>query len=270
MLPGMSFRYAYSIRLLLIGAGMGYVTCAQAAQVWVDRPISLPNHDWAFDFGLGVGHLDTRPDSRTGVGLNLEAAVGATRRLEIGIRTGIRIGDDGRITKADEYGRLFDRQTFGTNHDDIANPEFRIRIALATGDIAELALEARAFIPIEDHSRFGAMFGVPLYFHLGHRVRLDTGGYFPVVFTDPKLWAISVPLDIWIQVTPSLWLGPMTGFRSTRWGDAERSDWSLGFGLGYEVTHALDFKTMLLMPGINHEEGARNFGVGAGIQVRIE
>ncbi|HMA96553.1 MAG TPA: hypothetical protein VKP30_27900 [Polyangiaceae bacterium] len=265
----MSFRHPLLVRLLLVAAGVGYMHSAQAAQVWVDRPISLPRHDWAFDFGMGIGHLNA-PGSPTGVGLNLEAAVGATRRFELGIRTGIRLGDDGRITKADEYGRLFDRQTFGTNYDHVANPEFRMRIALATGDIAELALEARAFIPIEDHSRFGGMFGVPLYFHLGHRVRLDTGGFFPVVFTDPKLWAISVPLDIWIQVTSSLWLGPMTGFRTTRWGDAERSDWSLGFGLGYQITHALDFKTMLLMPGINHEEGARNFGVGAGIQVRIE
>ena len=48
------------------------------------------------------------------------------------------------------------------------------------------------------------------------------------------------------------------------------SSWSFGFGLGYSITRALDLKAMMLMPGINHTEDARNFGAGVGIQVRIE
>src|SRR5690242_7999378 len=97
-----------------------------AAPRWVARSLTLPRHDWAFDFGLGVGHFDA-PDPPTGVGLNVEMAVAVTRHLELGLREGFRFGAEGRATRADEYGRLFDRQTFGTNHDDLANPEFRMR-----------------------------------------------------------------------------------------------------------------------------------------------
>ena len=240
-----------------------------AAGPWVDRSITLPRHDWAFDVGLGIGHLDV-PNSPTGAGLNLEGRVGVTRRLEIGLRTGFRFGNDGRATRADEYGRLFDRQTFGTNNSNVANPEFRIRGAVVEGEVVELGLEGRAALPFEDNSHFGMLFGLPLAFHLGSSVRLDTGAYVPVVLCDPTLYAISVPLDVWIQATAKLWLGPMTGFRSQHQGAAERTDWSFGFGLGYSITRALDLKAMMLMPGINHPEGARNFGVGVGIQVRIE
>jgi len=255
--------------LLLAFAALTTSELASAAPPWVDRTITLPQSDWAFDFGLGIGHYDA-PDPPTGVGLNVEGAVGVTRRLELGLRTGFRFGDEGRATRADEYGRLFDRETFGTNHDDIANPEFRIRGGLVEGDVVALALEGRVVLPFEDGSRFAAQFGVPIAFHFGHSVRLDTGAYVPVAFYDPTVFAVSIPLHVWIQATPRLWLGPMTGVRWVHRDPRDRTDMALGFGLGYSITHALDLKTMFFMPGINHEEGARNFGLGVGIQVRIE
>lgn len=269
IIQAMSLRHRFVVSLIAAVSTILTAGSAQAARVWVDRPITLPRHDWAFDVGLGIGHLN-RPDSPTGAGLNLEGAVGVTGRLELGLRTGVRFGQDGRATQADAYGRLFDRQTFGTNTDEVANPEFRIRGAVARGAVAEIALEGRAFLPIEDYSRFGGMFGVPMAFHFGNSVRLDTGVYIPVVFYSEHLYAISVPLDVWIQVSSSLWLGPMTGFRTTHRAEFDRTDWSLGFGLGYEVTHYIDLKTSVLMPGINHTEGARNIGAGVGIQIRIE
>lgn len=270
IIRAMSHRHSLALSPVIAAAISLTAGSAQAARVWVDRPITLPRHDWAFDVGLGIGHLNRPNNSPTGVGLNLEGAVGVTGRLELGLRTGVRFGQDGRATQADAYGRLFDRQTFGTNTDEVANPEFRIRGAVARGAVAEIALEGRAFLPIEDYSRFGGMFGVPMAFHLGHSVRLDTGVYIPVVFYSEHLYAISVPLDVWIQVSSNLWLGPMTGFRTTHRAEFDRTDWSLGFGLGYEISRAVDLKTSVLMPGINHNEGARNIGAGIGIQVRIE
>lgn len=240
-----------------------------AAPRWVARSSTLPRHDWAFDFGLGVGHFDA-PDPPTGVGLNVEMAVGVTRHLELGVREGFRFGAEGRATRADEYGRLFDRQTFGTNHDDLANPEFRMRGQLVDGPVVELSLEGRAALPIEDGSELALQFGMPVWFHLGHSVRLDTGLYVPVAFYDPRLVSVSAPLDVWIQCSPALWLGPMTGVRFTHQGPAERTDVSLGFGLGYSLGRAVDLKAMALAPRINHERGARDFGVGVGLQVRIE
>jgi len=113
--------------------------------------------------------------------------------------------------------------------------------------VGELGIEGRATLPFETGSRVAAMFGMPVALHFGASVRLDTGLYLPVTLYDPVLFAVSVPLDIWFQVTPRLWLGPMTGLRFYHQGPADRTDLALGFGLGYSLARALDLKTMFLM-----------------------
>jgi hypothetical protein len=61
----------------------------------------------------------------------------------------------------------------------------------------------------------------------------------------------------------------MSGLAFERVGERGGStNFSLGCGLGYSITHYLDFKAMVLFPTINNE--SRVFGAGAGIQVRIE
>ena len=263
--------------LVVLAAAIGLTFCAsraEAAPPWVERQLVLPRHDWSFDLGLGVAHRDFRaPDPPTGLGMNFEFAVAVIRHLEIGARTGARFGNDGRLVSADEAGRIFDRQTFGTRFDSWANPEVRVRGSLVHERVVELALEGRASFPIETGSRFGAMFGMPLAFHIGHSARIDMGVYVPVVFYDPSLVAVSLPLDIWFQATRNLWLGPMTGVRFQEVGrdrDRRSTHVSLGFGLGYQVHRVVDLKTMALFPAINETEGARNFNVGFGVQIRIE
>ncbi|MEO7091685.1 MAG: hypothetical protein ABI175_00455 [Polyangiales bacterium] len=264
--------------VVIAAIAVGTTFCAsraEAAGPWVDRTITLPRHDWSFDLGLGVAHRNA-PDpfpQPTGVGMNFEFAVAVIQHLELGFRTGARFGNDGRGTQADEAGRIFDRQTFGTRTDPWANPEARVRGSLVHGRVVELALEGRAAFPFESGSRFGAMFGMPLAFHIDHSVRLDMGVYVPVLFYDPTITAVSLPLDVWIQATRNLWLGPMTGVRFEDFGrdrEGRRTDVSLGFGLGYQVHRVVDLKTMALFPGINHTEGARNFNAGFGVQIRIE
>ena len=241
---------------------------ALAAPPWVERHLTLPQANWAFDFGLGFAH-DSGPDI-SGVGINAEMGVGVTERVELGVRTGFRIGDVAeRSLQADQFGRLFDRQTFGTGADVLANPELRVRGALVRHRVVELALEGRITLPFEDGTQAALLFGVPLSFHLGDRVRLDTGAYVPVVFARPAYFDIRLPLDVWIQVSPRFWLGPMTGIELQHPGDMRsRALASLGFGFGYEITHYLDFKAMLLFPAVNDEP--RLFGAGAGVQIRIE
>jgi hypothetical protein len=245
-------------------------TQASAAFPWVDRRETLPEHDWAFDFGLGVGHADYgRNYAPTGVGLNLEMAVSPIHRLELGFRTGIRAGNEARAVQADAYGRLFDRQTFGTYNDVVADPEVRVRGAVVETRVFELGLEGRVFLPVEAGSRAGTMFGLPLWFHFGGRVRLDTGVYVPVIFAPQVDTYISAPIDVWIQCTQALWLGPMGGFVFHNANN--RVDVPLGFGLGYQFTRTLDLKTQVLFPAINQPQGASQaFGFGVGIQVRIE
>jgi hypothetical protein len=197
--------------------------------------------------------------------------VGITNRIELGVRTGLRLGDDfENAIGGDSYGRLFDRQTFDEGADVFANPEVRVRGALVRESVFELALEGRLVVPFADGTDAGMLFGVPMAFHLGSRVRLDLGVYVPIVFfpRDAEL-GIHLPIDVWIQVHPRLWLGPMTGVAFDRVGDNNGSqNVSLGFGLGYAITHYLDFKASFLFPTINNE--SRDFGAGAGIQVRIE
>ena len=61
----------------------------------------------------------------------------------------------------------------GTLLETLANPEIWMRWSVARGQVAELGLEARAFLPIEAGTRFGVMFAAPLRLRLG-AVRVDT------------------------------------------------------------------------------------------------
>jgi hypothetical protein len=249
-----------------------FAATASGAPPWVDRHLTPPAGDWAFDVGLGVGHVRPDPAAEdTAAGINAEMGVGVTNRVEIGLRTGIRFGDlAARSIHADEFGRLFDRQTFGVGAEVLANPELRVRGAPLRGRVAELALEGRVVLPFENRTDAGLLFGMPLAFHIGARVRLDTGIYVPVVFRRPLTYvALSAPLDVWIQASPRVWLGPMTGIVVRQLGDTgSQTDVSLGFGFGYQITRYLDFKAMVLFPTLSND--SRFFGGGAGIEIRIE
>jgi hypothetical protein len=244
---------------------------AHAAPPWVDRPDSLPGGNWAFDVGVGLRHVPAPPIDDTGAGVNAEIAVGLTSQVELGVRTGLRVGDGfEQGIQGDNYGRLFDRQTvYGAEGGQVlANPEVRVRGALLRVPLFEFALEGRLVAPFASGTDPGAVFGIPMALHLGSRVRLDLGAYLSVVSypRDPDV-GISVPLDIWIQVTQNLWLGPVMGVAYERVGDyRESSNFSLGFGLGYSITRFLDLKTMFLFSPPN----GGVFGAGVGIQVRIE
>jgi hypothetical protein len=171
----------------------------------------------------------------------------------------------------DTYGRLFDQQTFDTGAEVVANPEFRVTGAIVRDTVFELALEGRLVMPLARGTGAGLLFGVPMAFHLGSIVRLDVGAYTPVVFYDfndvfSTRIGLSVRADVWIQATDRFWLGPMVGleFGPLASPNGDNGNAFLGFGLGCQVTHALDFKAMALA----YEFGT--LGIGAGFQVRID
>jgi len=257
---------------LALGTTLAATSEANAAPRYVDRAITLPRLVFAGDAGVGIGHRRLF-DGVTGVGFNLEGAIGITDTVELGLRTGVRVGSfRQRAVGADAYGRTLWTETWGVNADGIANPEFRIRWAAYSGSVAEVGLDGRVFLPIEDGSRFGMMFGVPLAFHIGSIVRIDTGVYLPIVFyPDPPgtFTAISIPGYFWFQVSEKLWLGPMAGLRFVDVGDEHRGHLLLGFGLGYQVASAVDLKTQIFFPQVNTGEGARAWGAGFGVQFRI-
>jgi hypothetical protein len=259
--------------LLLLSVTLGLALSlaprpAGAAAEFVYRNITLPRGDLALDLGLGLGHSPRAPNgSYNGFGMNLEIAGGLTHELELGLRTGFRFDDDGQATKADGYGRTYETETFGTGGDRVANPELRLRWAVARGSVAQIALEGRAYLPFETGTRFGVMFAVPFVLRLG-RVRVDTGVYVPLLFYNPTQSAISVPFHVWIQATSSFWLGPLFGLRVNNPGS--REDVPFGFGMGWAMGHAIDLRTWFLFPRLNGDQAARTFGAGLALQIRFE
>lgn len=267
-MPGMA-RLATSC---LVAAALFAPSLADAAPRWVDRPITLPRLVFAGDVGLGIGHARVPGPAAdvTGPGLNLEGAIGVTDRVELGLRTGMRFGSDAEVLAADAYGRTLWTETWGVGRDAFANPEARVRWAAVRGPIFELALDGRLYLPFEDGTRAGVMFGVPMAIHLGDIARIDTGAYVPVVFSGEPFTAISVPGYFWFQPSERLWLGPMTSLRFVDPGPGGReTELLVGFGLGYQVASAVDLKTMVLFPRVNRDQGASDFGVGFGVQFRI-
>lgn len=241
---------------------------AGAAPAFVSRPITLPYHDAAFDVGAGIAHDDRGAQSATAIGVHLEGAFAVGHRFELGVRTGMRPANSYRDLRADEFGRLFDRETFAAGADTVANPELRLRVAPIRGYAMELALEGRAVFPIERGTRFGLMFGMPLAFHVARDVRIDTGFFIPVVFSSPSSYGLSIPVHVWFQVARDVALGPVVGLALTR--PSRDTGLSIGFGLAYAVTGSIDLKTMLLLPRADQGELSRDFGGGIGLQFRAE
>jgi hypothetical protein len=254
--------FAAALTVLLVSAR------ASAASEWIYRGITLPRGVVALDLGLGYGHqpLDATR-SIGGFGMNLEIAGGLTHDLELGLRTGVRFDDDGQATAADVYGRPFDTETYDVGGDRMANPELRMRWAVARGSNVQLGLEGRAYLPFATNTHFGLMFAVPLALRLGS-VRIDTGLYVPIIFDDPTTTVVSIPVHVWIQVSSTLWLGPLMGLRiDSRSG---HDGYPFGFGLGSALSRQIDFRAWFLFPDLNRDEAARTFGAGVGLQIRFE
>jgi hypothetical protein len=238
---------------------------ADAAERYIDRPMTLHGGVLALDPGIGIGHLPRT----TGPGLNLEAAYGITDRLEVGLRTGLRLGDDGKATDADTFGRVLGTETWNVAHDTVANPEARIRWVAYSGSVAEVGIDGRIMLPVEDKSRFGVMFGVPLAFHISDFLRIDTGAYLPIAFYDKTTVALSIPGYFWFQTSDKLWLGPMAALRFYNHGFLDDgAHLLLGFGMGYQVHPAIDLKWQILFPAADNTFG-HDYGLGFGAQFRI-
>jgi hypothetical protein len=243
---------------------------ADAAPEWIYRGLTLPRGDIALDLGLGYGQEpDPANNNRSlgGFGMNLEISGGVTHELELGFRTGVRFDDDGQATRADRYGRPFETETYDLGTDRMANPELRLRWSVARGANVLLGLETRAYLPIAAGTRFGVMFDMPVAFRLGS-VRIDTGLYVPIIFTPETTTVVSIPVHVWIQASPTFWLGPLFGLRIN---DPSGHDaYPLGFGFGSALSHQIDLRAWFLFPDLNRDEGARTFGAGVALQIRFE
>ncbi len=240
---------------------------ARADAPWVWRGLTVPRGQVALDIGGGLGHIPD-PDGRTGFGLNLELKAGVAYDLELGIRTGIRADDAGRAIQADGYGRPFNTETYGTDFDTVANPELHLTWVVARGRAAELGLELAAYLPVENNSRFGMMFALPLALHASS-IRVDTGLYVPILFYNPTVSIISIPIDLWIQATRTFWLGPVFGLRFIHQNGNESEAFPFGFGIGSAIAPNADLRAWFLFPDISQDHAARTFGAGIAFEIRF-
>jgi hypothetical protein len=262
----------YNPRMLRTGAAAVFFTisiwsaAARAEAPWVWRGLVVPHGQVAIDIGGGLGHIPD-PGGGTGFGLNLELKAGVGPNMELGIRTGIRADDLGGATRADGYARPFDTETYGTNGDTVANPELHIKWRVARGPAVELGLELAAYLPIESGSRFGMMFALPLVLHASN-VRIDTGVYVPILFYDPTISIVSIPIQVWFQATRTFWLGPVFGLRFVHSG-AEYEQFPFGFGLGNAIAPNADLRAWFLFPDISADQAARRFGAGVAFEIRF-
>jgi hypothetical protein len=256
--------------VLAVCSAVGWVAVPEArATPFVDQPITLPSSQWALNLGLGMGHEDQPAplDDITGFGVNLELRGGLTPSVQFGVRTGLRLGSEGRLTQADRFGRAFETETYGVGVDSVANPEVSLRVALARTHAAALALEGRVYIPIEDGTELGIMVALPFHLHLGPSARFDSGVYIPVIFTDPRTTVISFPFHFWFQANPDLALGLLTGVRLYRPGGGTTVP--LGVGINYAISRDTDLRTWLLFPNVKGSDSTKDFGLGLALEARF-
>jgi hypothetical protein len=253
--------------LTLLGAAAAPPRGARA-EPFVHRDVTLPGGVWALDLGLGIGHTDASPPigEITGLGFNLELKGGLTRELQLGVRTGIRVGTDGKLTRADRYGRTFETETYGTDGETIANPEISLRYNAIDTPTIDLGLDGRIYLPIESGTKVGILLGVPLQFHLSPSVRFDTGIFVPILFYDPTQSVLSFPFHLWLQVD-RLAIGPMTGVQIYNPGG--HTAVPLGVALNYAATSEADLRAWLLFPDVKRSGGGKTFGVGFGVELRF-
>jgi hypothetical protein len=232
------------------------------AESWTGRRLVLPSGATGFDVGFALAFPTHREgdDRPVGDGLDLGISHGLSNDLELGLRFGFRFNDAGRAYQADHYARLYDNETYENAHTTLADPEIRLRWALVRGSVLELAFEGRVVLPLS--SDFVIMPALPLRLHLG-AVRVDSGVYVPIIFAADTTSVVSIPLQIWIQATSGLWLGPLFGVKY--WEHAR--EYPVGFGLGTSVASRTDLRFQVLIPNV--EASAKLVAFGLSLAFRF-
>jgi hypothetical protein len=257
---------------VVLGASGG----AMAAPEWVDRGLTMRQFGVAVDAGLGIAH--NAAGDFSGGGLNLDGAFGILDNLEVGLRFGLRIGGvDAKGLEADQYGRLFDLETYGAGQSLFANPELRVTGRVLDLSVVEVGVEGRIYFPFATGTFFSFMLGAPVRLHISRILRIDTGLYVPVVFISPagqtqNAVTLNIPAEFWFQATRDFFIGPIVELRLNGEGSFDPAlgvDHSagllFGLGLGYQLSRYADLKASFLFPQLNGTPGDIAAGLGLGL-----
>jgi hypothetical protein len=232
-----------------------------SAGSFLGRSLALSTGRMELGLGAGLGHV---PDE-LGLGFNFELGYGLSSSLELRLRSGLRAGHDGRVTRADVYGRPFETETYNTGGDTLANPEIGLLWELIQGHTGQIGFDTRVVLPVSGD--ISLMVALPVRLRLP-RARIDTGLYVPIFFhdgpEDDTTEIISIPFHLFFQPSSDLYLGPITGVRFHEHGG---TDVPLGLALGTSISWDADLRFWLLFPDVSHSGSAKVFGVGVGLYV---
>jgi hypothetical protein len=278
------------LSILVMGSlGATLAGRAEADDPFVDRPLTLPPLHFSADAGLGFGQgpvptpLDvqglqpvlTAPPVKVGWGASFDAAVGLPFLGEVGVRVGVRFGQDGVYagwgTGADHFARLFDPIVGEPGLSTVTNPEVRLRGTVFDLKVVELGLETRFIIPTDPSSDFEVVPGVPVRIHLPGFVRIDTGVWVPLEFNSDASFTIDIPAQLFFQAGQAFF-GPMTGVRFNHPGGDigdPTTDVPAGIAGGYTLGGILDLKVQVRTERINDVSWTKYIGGGLGVGLRL-
>ncbi|MEO8902725.1 MAG: hypothetical protein ABI488_11905 [Polyangiaceae bacterium] len=177
-----------------------------------------------------------------GFGLNLEEAVGLGQNLELGVRFAARPDRTGQGTRADEFARGFELNSFGTGLSVTANPELRLAwraLRWPEVPLVELGIEGRVVLPIEPDPNTTVVLGMVTRLHLHRALRVDASFWLAVTsekFYEERLATVAgaAPLAVWFDPGRVGYLGLIQNLRhdfATRYTTGV-TRWQLGAGIG--------------------------------------
>jgi hypothetical protein len=186
---------ATGVLLPLVWTSSAQAQSREVGATYVDRPLVLPQGVLRIDAGprrpfdpgqvwdTGQLQFHINKDGQDRAFLVPGAAYGAMDKLEVGVVWPMQLSPKLDLADISLYGKYL----------------------LDKGQV-DIAGYAEVLIPIQ--SVFQVTVGVPVYLHINDTLRLDTGGFFGVVFADDVDVKLTVPLGLAAQVTPDVFLGP--------------------------------------------------------------
>ncbi len=154
---------------------------------YAERPLTLPAGTVRADGGVSYLSTDT-PAGREGrTALLGTVAAGFTDNFELGaVLLPLQIAPDADYTDPTVYGM------------------YRIN-----QDVIEAAVWGSLMLPVEGD--FQLTGGLPVLLRLGNVVRINSGAWLSLLFSDPTYVAFEVPLQLAVQASPRFFFGPEVG-----------------------------------------------------------
>jgi hypothetical protein len=238
---------------------------ASADPPWVERRMTLGNGEFAV--GAGVGLADDSQADVTGTGLYLQVGYGIQRWFEVLLRDGVRFGEYGKYSRAEQYGRLYTTDGSVTpGPSTFGNPDLVLLFRLLDLDMLEIGAEAEMGFPVEPGTNVDNTFGVLATLHFSPWVRFDTGAFVTLTYSSPVEPSFVAPFELWFQTGKfPLWFGPLTALNVSSSGTVSGP---FGVGAGYAINPDIDVRAEWLVPLISASPGVRDMGFGIGVEVR--